>query len=77
MESQARPDIGAALAIQAERERQTTNFEKELVDLLNKYSMESGSHTPDFILATYLVDCLKTFDKCMTRRTSWYTPRTK
>jgi hypothetical protein len=47
-------------------------FRKELEEVINKHSMENGSDTPDFILAEYLVDCLKTFDKTMTSREKWY-----
>ena len=31
--------------------------------LLNRYSMENGSNTPDFMLADYLIDCLRALDK--------------
>lgn len=47
-------------------------FRKELEQLINKCSMENGSDTPDFILAEYLVDCLKTFDKAIMTREKWY-----
>lgn len=33
---------------------------------------ENGCNTPDFILAEYLIDCLKTFDKAVNRREEWY-----
>ena len=39
------------------------DFEKELTDLLNRYSKENGSNTPDFILARYLIGCLKNYDE--------------
>jgi hypothetical protein len=35
---------------------------KELAATLNRHSMENGSDTPDFILATYLTDCLNAFN---------------
>ena len=38
-----------------------SNFEQELKDIINRYSKENGSNTPDFILGEYLTDCLKTF----------------
>ena len=47
-------------------------FETELADLINRYSMENGSDTPDFILARYLGDCLKTFNRANKRRERWY-----
>jgi hypothetical protein len=43
-------------------------FEQELEKLINKYSLEKGSNTPDFILATYLVDCLDLFNRATRRR---------
>lgn len=49
-----------------------SNFREELEHLINKNSMENGSDTPDFILAEYLNDCLKAFDKAVARRTEWY-----
>jgi hypothetical protein len=48
------------------------NFRKELRHLINKHSIENGSDTPDFILAEYLKDCLKAFDKATKRRTDWH-----
>lgn len=48
-------------------------FRKELESLVNRHSMESGSNTPDFILAEYLTDCLAAFDKALHERTRWYT----
>jgi len=47
-------------------------FEKELEQLINKYSMENDSNTPDFILAEYLSNCLKTFNTTIQRREDWY-----
>ena len=49
-----------------------SEFRKELTGLINKHSMEIGSHTPDFILAEYLTDCLDAFDKTDTARRKWY-----
>lgn len=46
-------------------------FEKELADLLNKYSQENGSDTPDFILAKYLNDCLTTWNHTVAAREKW------
>ena len=45
---------------------------KELASVLNKYSMENTSDTPDFILAAYLLDCLQSFAKATKRREEWY-----
>ena len=45
-----------------------SQFQSELSSLLNRHCQENGSNTPDFILAEYLVDCLKTFNKAMAHR---------
>ena len=52
--------------------RNETEFKKELENLINKYSMENGSNTPDFIIAEYLVGCLRTFNNAYVARTNWY-----
>jgi hypothetical protein len=45
---------------------------QELEELLNKHSMESGSNTPDFILADFLADSLAVFDRAVRAREKWY-----
>lgn len=47
-------------------------FRTELEGVINSWSKEAGSNTPDFILATYLVACLKAFDEATQARTDWY-----
>lgn len=47
-------------------------MQKELEDLINKYSRENKSDTPDFILANYLMDCLSAFEQAVVQRTKWY-----
>lgn len=49
-----------------------SNFVDELESLINRYSMESGSGTPDFILAEYLDGCLKSFGQAVLARDRWY-----
>lgn len=44
------------------------DFQKALRMLINQYSMENVSNTPDYILAGYLMDCLVAFDKATTVR---------
>ena len=48
------------------------NFNDELTCLLNKYSKENGSNTPDFILADYLTKCLETWNHIIAEREDWY-----
>ena len=49
-----------------------SDFKKELEGLINKYSIENESDTPDFILAEYLMGCLKTFNDITKSRDRWY-----
>jgi hypothetical protein len=48
------------------------SFKKELEVLINKYSMENGSNTPDFIIAEYIIECLINFEKAVSMRSQWY-----
>jgi hypothetical protein len=52
---------------QAER-----SFRRELQAIVNRYSRENGSNTPDFILAEYLNTCLTAFDEAVNAREKWY-----
>ena len=49
-----------------------SRFEEELRNVINRYSMENGSNTPDFILAQYLDNCLSVFNSAVQRREKWY-----
>ena len=49
-----------------------SKLRKEIEQAINKYSLENGSDTPDFILAGYLTDCLRIFDKAVNKREEWY-----
>ena len=47
-------------------------FIEELRYLINQYSKENGSDTPDFILSEYLNECLELFNKIINKREDWY-----
>lgn len=47
-------------------------FEEALQSLINRYSKENGSDTPDFILAKYLADCLAAWNSAVKSREKWY-----
>lgn len=47
-------------------------FMDELEKLLNKYSIENESNTPDFILAAYVRKCLLAFAEASRSREKWY-----
>lgn len=47
-------------------------FEEALTNLINRYSMENGSNTPDYILAKYLCECLDNYDNIVRTREMWH-----
>lgn len=49
-----------------------SKFRKDLEYIINIYSLENRSNTPDFILAEYMVSCLDAFDKAEEARSKWY-----
>ena len=49
-----------------------TEFLKELEQLINRYSAEGESNTPDFILAQFLYACLQAWNAGVQRRELWY-----
>ena len=49
-----------------------TPLRDEIRAVLNQYSAEQASNTPDFILADYLIDCLDAFDRAVTARSRWF-----
>ena len=49
-----------------------STLEDEIAAVLNRYSRENNSNTPDFILARYLMDCLSAFERASTQREGWY-----
>lgn len=51
-------------------ERKT--FVQELENLINCYSIENESNTPDYLLAEYLRGCLDVFAKTVMAREKWY-----
>lgn len=47
-------------------------FELELQKLINKHGRESGSDTPDFVLANYLIGCLEVFNQSVKDRDKYF-----
>ncbi len=52
----------------AEIEVEPATFKQELERLINRNSKENESNTPDYILAEYLDNCLKSFDSAVNIR---------
>ena len=53
-------------------ERIDPTFEEALQRIINQYSKENGSNTPDFLLARYLNNCLLVFNSMIQAREAWY-----
>ena len=49
-----------------------SNFEHRLTALLNEYSLENQSNTPDFILAAYVIQSVENFNAATKQREEWY-----
>lgn len=47
-------------------------FEKELEELLNKYSKDNDTETPDWLLVEYLSGCLETYKTTIKAREQWF-----
>lgn len=47
-------------------------LERAIEHAINKFSAESGSNTPDFILAQFLMGALSAWDAAVKRREEWY-----
>ena len=55
-----------------DEETKLTPVEEEIRQVLNRYCAEAPSNTPDYILAKYLIDCLKAFNEAVSVRNQWY-----
>lgn len=47
-------------------------FARELGRLINRYSLENGSNTPDHLLASYMIRALDAAQNLVSRRDHWY-----
>jgi hypothetical protein len=74
----AETDAGAALVVNFVREGVRTrgdgngSLQRDLAGILNAHSAENSSNTPDFILARYLMDCLRSFNVAVRAREAWF-----
>jgi hypothetical protein len=50
----------------------TLTFGEELQILINTFSQDNASDTPDFILADYMLACLESYHAATRRRDKWY-----
>jgi hypothetical protein len=54
------------------KEAQSNLLYQQLSELLNKYSRENESNTPDFILSAYMMNCLEAFENATKLRDNWF-----
>lgn len=48
------------------------SLDQALQNLLNSYSVDNGSNTPDFILSEYMLNSLRNFEQATKDREKWY-----
>jgi hypothetical protein len=60
-------EVGYTTLYGSSEEVKKSTFEKDLEILINKYSMENDSNTPDFLLKDYLINCLDNFNSITNR----------
>jgi hypothetical protein len=48
------------------------NAKKDFENAINRNSLENRSNTPDFLLAQYLMDCLKAYENVHDANEKWY-----
>jgi hypothetical protein len=66
----SKPGVISAGVLELEEKSQT--LQNALERVLNLHSAESVSHTPDYILAEYLINCLKAWNAGSKLRDQWY-----
>ena len=49
-----------------------SRLENDLSLLINRYSAEKASDTPDFVLARFLMTCLDAWNAGVARREGWW-----
>lgn len=52
--------------------RDENSLERRLEKLLNEFSLDSASDTPDYLLAKYVLATLEVFSKTIKARARWY-----
>ena len=48
------------------------NLKLQLSKIMNNYGIDTERNTPDYILAEYLIDCLKSYKKIQDANMSWH-----
>lgn len=61
-----------ALPIPIPTDQESFTFEIALERLINSYSQENESNTPDYMLANFMIKCLNAFNEITNLREQWY-----
>jgi len=65
-------DVNQNDVAQRHIDRNRHEFFVELTNLVNRYSMENGSGTPDYLIADYMLNSLDSFNRMTKFRENWY-----
>lgn len=53
-------------------EKKRADVLADLTRLVNRHALENGSNTPDFVIASFLLEQLESFDRATSAREGWY-----
>jgi hypothetical protein len=67
----SRGGCGTFVFEEIESKKNKPSFLSKITTLINQYSREGLSNTPDFILAEYLEKCLENYESCVAKRDKW------
>ena len=62
---------GEPSVIRREEKETKETLTSELTSLINRYSRENDSNTPDWILANYMMNCLRAGEYLVNMREQW------
>ena len=69
-ELRSRPGIKRAGILELEEPHQS--LQKAIEGVLNRYSREAPSNTPDYVLAGFLMGCIETWERHVVMRDKWH-----
>ncbi len=60
------------IAVDDNAEQHRIDFSAELERLVNRFSIDNKSNTPDYLLAEFMLHCLAAFETTSLRREAWF-----
>lgn len=70
-----RETIKNEIETEQKKNESNTNYEslkRDLIKVMNMHGIDTGCSTPDYILAEYLIDCLKSYKKMDDANRTWH-----